>query len=134
MLTVTKPSSNRLDIVLSGPLNADTMSSALDEMLEKSEGISAGKMLYTIPDFEMPTLGALTVEFQYMPKLFGLIGKFDKCAVVSDMAWIRTAAEIEGALIPGLEIKAFPKAAQDAAEAWLEGLDSENDDQENFPV
>ncbi len=135
MLTITKPAADRLDIVLSGSLDAEGMTSALDKLLAESEGITSGKMLYTISDFQMPTLGALSVEFQYMPKLFGLVGRFDRCAVVSDAGWIRTAAEIEGALIPGLEIKAFTMEARDAAEAWLEspGADAPAAD-ENFPV
>ncbi len=137
MLNVSKPSANRLDIALSGSIDADTMNTALDDLIAKSEGMSHGKMLYTIEDFEMPTLGALAVEFQHMPKLFGLIGRFDKCAVLSDVGWIRTAAEIEGAVIPSLEIKGFPLADRRAAEDWLEGASdggAEGDVDENFPV
>ena len=137
MLKVSKPSSNRVDIELSGSLNADTMNAALDKLIEQSEGIIHGSMLYTIEDFEMPTMGALAVEFQHMPKLFGLIGKFEKCAVLSDTAWIRTAAEIEGALIPSLVIKSFPLSARKIAENWLDGTSDQNgddEDEENFPV
>jgi hypothetical protein len=137
MLNVSKPSANRLDIELSGTLDADAMSSALDQLIEESEDITKGRMLYRITDFEMPTMGALGVELQKMPKLLGLIGKFEKCAVLSDDAWIRTAAEIEGAVIPFLEIKGFPLSAANLAEEWLEGsLKGGNSDEEaeNFPV
>ncbi len=138
MLTVTKVSRDRLDIELSGAMGADAMRDGLDQLIEKSQDITQGKMLYRISDFEMPTMGALAVEFQQMPKLFSLLGKFDKCAVLSDMAWIRTAAEIEGAVIPSLEIKSFPLASVQAAEDWLAGgsaqQDSEEDEEENFPV
>lgn len=135
MLEISKTSENRLDIELTGTLNAESMATALDELLEASGDITSGKMLYTVSDFEMPTIGALTVELQYMPKLLGLVGKFNKCAVVSDVAWIRTAAEIEGALIPGLEIKAFPMHARDEAESWLEDMpNKQGEDEENFPV
>jgi hypothetical protein len=135
MLKVAKPSSNRLDIELSGKLDADTMNIALDGLIEKADGLNHGKMLYTISDFEIPTMGALAVEFQHMPKLFGLMGRFDKCAVLSDTSWIRTAAEIEGAVIPSLEIKSFPLTERNAAENWLEGASDEaDDDEENFPV
>lgn len=135
MLTITKPSPNRLDIELSGVLNADAMREGLDKLIEASADITDGKMLYRIPDFEMPTMGALAVEFQQMPKLFGLIGKFDKCAVLSDSSWIRTAAEIEGAVIPSLDIRSFPLAAEKAAEDWLEGKGPDADsDAENYPL
>jgi hypothetical protein len=137
MFKISKPSANRLDIELSGTLNAETMRTALDQLLEQSEGIKDGKMLYRINDFEIPTMGALVVELQLMPKLFSLVGKFGRCAVLSDAAWIRTAAEIEGAIIPSLEIKAFPLSAAQAAEDWLDGSESARSgsgDAENFPV
>lgn len=136
MLNISKPSDNRLDIELSGALGTDEMRAALDDLIGKSEDIMHGKMHYTILDFEMPTMGAMAVELQQMPKLFSLIGKFHKCAVLSDAAWIRTAAEIEGAVFPSLEIKGFPLSEKQAAQDWLddrsEGADDE--DEENFPV
>ncbi len=119
MLTITKPSANRVDIRLEGALDADAMAQGLDDLIAKSEGVEAGLMLYTIPEFTMPTLGAITVEMWRLPKLLGLLGKFDRCAVLSDAAWLRTAAEVEGALIPGLVIKAFELDDRAAAESWL---------------
>jgi hypothetical protein len=107
MLTVTKPGPDRLDITLSGTLDAEAMGAGLDQIIAQSEGMKHGRMLYRITDFAMPTLGALAVEFERLPKLFALLGRFDRCAVLSDTAWLRTVAEVEGALIPGLEIKAF---------------------------
>ena len=137
MLNVSKPSANRLDIELTGALDAEAMQSALDHLIEESESITHGKMLYKFFDFELPTLGAMAVELHRMPKLFGLIGKFDKCAVLSDTAWIRTAAEIEGAVFRSLEIKSFALADTMAAESWLDGgMEEEDGDEEfeNFPV
>ena len=119
MLTITKPSDNRVDLDLAGTLDAETMRNALSELIEKSEGVSGGRMLYKISDFAFPTLGAIGVEMGYLPKLFGLLGKFDKCAVLSDAAWIRNAAELEGRMFPGIEIKAFAMDDSAAAEAWL---------------
>lgn len=121
MLRVSKPSANRLNIEFSGVLDAVTMRSALDGLFEKSEGITQGAMLYQISDFQMPTIGAVAVELYRLPKLFCLIRKFEKCAVLSDAAWIRTAAEIEGAIIPSLSIKTFGPNDIKAAEAWLNG-------------
>jgi len=119
MLKITKPSANRVDIELSGTLDADTMRAGLDDLIAQSEDVSGGSMLYTVTDFSLPTLGALGVELQRLPKLFALLGKFDRCAVLSDTAWLRTAAEIEGAVIPGIAIKSFELHEAAAAEAWL---------------
>ncbi len=119
MFTVTKKSDTRVDIALSGKLDADEMATALDQLIKLSEGVENGQMLYTITDFAMPSLGAFGVEFARLPKLFGMVSKFDRCAVLSDAGWIRTAAEIEGALLPGLTIKSFELDATEAAETWL---------------
>ncbi len=120
MLKVTKRSENRIDIEFDGTLDADSMRVALDELIEKSQDIKGGRMFYEIGDFHMPTFGAFVVEFGKLPKLFGLLAKFDKCAVVSDSEWIRKGAEIEGALIPGLKIKSFKSEDRVLADAWLD--------------
>lgn len=119
MFRITKQSPNRIDIELNGSLDAETMRTALDDLLMKSEGVSNGLMLYTITDFALPTLGAIGVEFAKLPKLFGLLGKFDRCAVLCDAGWIRKAAEVEGALFPGIDIKSFELGEVAAAEDWL---------------
>jgi hypothetical protein len=51
--------------------------------------------------------------------LFKLIGNFDRAAVLADKAWIKKISELEGALIPGLKIKAFDADEKAEAEAWL---------------
>jgi len=53
------------------------------------------------------------------PMLLGVIQKFDKCAVLADATWLKAVASVEGALIPGLTIKAFDLDNTAAAEAWL---------------
>ena len=123
MLTITKPSADRVDITLDGKIDADIMRTALDDLIAKSDGVKGGKMLYRITNFELPTLSAIAVEFTRLPKLFGLLGAFDKCAVLSDSDWLRKAAEIEGALFPGIEIKSFGLDQQDVAEEWLDLAD-----------
>ena len=110
---------NRLDIELSGKLNSDEMKVALDELTSKSENIENGTMLYEIIDFHLPSLGAIGVELSRLPSMFGLIKKFDRVAVLTDKAWLKKASEIEGALIPGLEIKAFDQSQKAEAEEWL---------------
>jgi hypothetical protein len=48
-----------------------------------------------------------------------LMKKFDRAAVLTDKAWLKTVSEFEGAFFPGLEIKAFNRDQKTAAEAWL---------------
>ena len=69
---------------------------------------------------EMPTLGAIAVELKNLPKIFRLVQKIDRIAVVCDQGWIQTSTEIEGKLIPGLEMKSFDLDKESAALEWLE--------------
>lgn len=119
MLKVISNGPNRVDLELSGKLDSDEMRAALDELLEKSKDVDNGKMLYRIVDFELPTLGAIGVEMSRLPELFRLMKKFDRVAVLTEKKWIQKASEFEGALIPGLEIKAFGLDDETEAEAWL---------------
>ena len=119
MFNVTPNGSNRLDIALSGKLDAEDMRIALDELESKSKNIENGEMLYDIIDLHIPSLAAIRVEFSRLPALFSLMKKFDRVAVLSDKTWLKKASELEGMLYPGLEIKAFGRDKKADAEAWL---------------
>ena len=119
MFRITNNGTNRLDIELSGKLNAEDMKIALDELVIKSKDIENGKMLYEIIDFNLPSLGAIAIELSRLPAMLGLIKKFDRAAVLTDKTWLKTVSELEGIFFPGLEIKAFNRDQKTAAEAWL---------------
>ena len=76
-------------------------------------------MLYDGIDFNLPSSGAIAIEWSRLPSMFGFIGKFDRAAVLSGRNWIKKVSEFEGMLIPGLEIKAFDREQKEEAEAWL---------------
>ena len=121
MFKVTQNGENRLDIEMSGKLDAEGMKVALDELASKSESIQNGRMLYEVIDFHLPSLAAIGIEFSRLPSLLGLLKKFDRAAVLTDKTWLKKASELEGALVPGLEIKAFSRDQREEAEAWLSG-------------
>lgn len=120
MFRVTRKGNNRLDIELSGKLDSDEMIVALDELESKAKDIQNGRMLYDVIDFNLPSLGAIVIEFSRLPSMFGMLRKFSKAAVLADKDWLRKVSELEGVLIPGLEIKAFSRERKEEAEAWLE--------------
>ena len=95
------------------------MKIALDELVTKSNDIKNGKMLYDIIDFHLSTPGAIGIELSRLPLMFGLMKKIDRAAVLTDKTWLKKVSELEGALFPGLEIKAFDRDQKTEAEAWL---------------
>jgi hypothetical protein len=119
MLTITNRGDERLDIEFQGSIDAAQMRAGLDELFTKAAGIEHGRMFYRIRDFDMPSMGAIAVELRHMVPLLRLLRRFDRIAVVADAGWVRKMSEIEGALFPGIELKAFDPAYAAEAEAWL---------------
>lgn len=110
---------NRLDVELAGKLDSDGMRVALDELISKAGKIEHGRLLFRIPVFDPPTLGAIGVELARLPALFRFIVKFERVAVVTAQPWVKTLSEIEGALLPGITVKGFDLDQSRQAEAWL---------------
>ena len=119
MFKVVKNGMNRLDIEMSGKLDADSMKTALDELVSKSENIENGRMLYDVVDFHLPSLSAIGIELSRLPSMFGLMKKFNRAAVLTDKRWLQKVSALEGVLYPGLEIKAFNRDQKEEAEDWL---------------
>ena len=120
MLEINLMGENRIDINFAGKIDSETMATMLDRLLELGEQFERGNMLYRIGDFQMPTLGALGVEFARLPKLLKFLGKIDKIAVLCDKEWLQKIAEVEGKLIPGLDMKSFDLDDEDDALEWLQ--------------
>ncbi len=73
------------------------MKVALDKLVNLSEGIEKGKMLYEVIDFQLPAPEAIVVEFSRLSLMFGLIKKFDRAAVLTDKTWLKKISEFKGA-------------------------------------
>ncbi len=124
MFKVTPKGINRLDIEMSGKLSSEEMKAALDELVSKSKHIENGRMLYDVVDYHLPSLGAIVIEFARLPEMLRWMRRFKRAAVLADKRWLKKASELEGALLPGLEIKAFDRDQKEAAESWLEHYDN----------
>ena len=119
MFKVTQNGENRLDMEMSGRIDLEDMKVALDELIGKSKNFEKGVMLCEISDFHLPTVSAIGLEFTRLPALFGLLKKFDRAAVLADEDWLKKISELEGAIFPGIDIKAFGRDKKAEAEAWL---------------
>lgn len=119
-MNITKVSSNRVDVEFSGRIDSDQMTKILDDIFSAIQEMEHGLLLYRVGELQMPTLGAIVVELKNLPKIFRMVQKIDRIAVVCDQTWIQTGAEIEGKLIPGLEMKSFDLDKENEAVEWLE--------------
>ena len=119
MFKVVRSGSNRIDIDLGGKIDSEEMKVALDELFNSATDIKHGHMLFRIEHYELPTIGAIGIELARLPEAFRFIRKFDRAAVLANENWVKKTSEIEGTLIPGLEIKAFNLDEEAEAENWL---------------
>ena len=108
-------------LTVSGRIDAEQMRAGLDAFLGALEDGRQTPFLYTITDFEFPSLDAIAVEFGYLPQLITSLTRVGRVALVADQEWLRTAAEVEGKLIPGLEIRSFEPGREADAEDWVLG-------------
>lgn len=120
MFKVARVGANRLEIEISGKLDADGMREAIDTLREQSSGIENGTMLYDVVDYHLPSLAAIAIEFSQLPSLLGLMQQFRRAAVLSDKQWLQKISELEGKLFKDLEIKAFTREQRAQAIEWLQ--------------
>lgn len=111
---------NRLEITMSGRLDAEGMKSALDDLEREGAHIQEGTMLYDVVDYHLPNLDAIVLEFARLPSMLGFIGRFRRAAVLSDLDWLKTISQAEGLMIPGITIKGFKREERQEALQWLE--------------
>ncbi len=90
MFKVERSSEDRLDIQMSGKLDNEAMLKALDELVEKSEGISNGKMLHEVVDYHLPSLGAIGIELSRIPEMYGFIKKFSLEQKSEAVKWLES--------------------------------------------
>ncbi|SOH92383.1 SpoIIAA-like [Monaibacterium marinum] len=117
MIEVTLKDPNHIELTATGRIEGPQMETALDKLIALCEPLDHATYLAVMTDINMPAGAAITAEIARLPKLMGLLRKIDKAAIITNQNWLRTAAEIEGKLIPNLEIRCFDDLT--AARAWV---------------
>ena len=120
MYTLERSADDQITLRLSGKLGAEDMRALLDELVARSEGMNKGKLLYVVDDLQLPSLAALAVEMSRLPQLFGLLPRFSRCAVVAGQDWVRKTAEVEGKILPGIDITSYEAHEESVAQTWLD--------------
>ncbi|QPH53144.1 STAS/SEC14 domain-containing protein [Pontivivens ytuae] len=108
-----------VELTVTGRIDADSMRDGLNALWGALEPVESARLLLLYNDWELPTAGALAVEFGQLGRAFSILAKVDRAALVSNQDWLRRVAEIESALIPGLEIRTYVPEDEAAARAWL---------------
>ncbi len=120
--------SNNLDLTfednvaymtVSGEVSKEAMAEGLD-WLETLTGVNDNFNIYVdMAQDDFDGLGEIRQEFVRVGHMLRAVPDTDKCAVVTDSQFLRNSAKIEGAVIPGLEIRVFDRDETKPAEKWL---------------
>ena len=119
MFNVIRVAPDRIDVEIDGRFDRETMAALIDAFVEAADGIEGGAMLYRVRDVDLPSFGAVAVEFSRLPALLRAVRRFDRIAVVAEALWIRRLSELEGLLLPGVEVRGFTPECAGDGQAWL---------------
>ncbi|WP_017931959.1 SpoIIAA family protein [Robiginitomaculum antarcticum] len=106
---------------VSGVIDAESMREGLDWLTQAGQEHGAFNIHVRMAKADFPDLGAVSKGFRAVADVLRAVPGADKCAVVTDSMFIRNTAKVEGAVIPGLTIRAFGSDEDSYAEAWLKG-------------
>lgn len=129
MIELRDVENNILTVDISGRIETEEMAKALDAYIAKAETLHDAGLMLRYNDVEMPSMGALAAELNRLVPLLGTLDNFARIAVVANQDWLLTAARIEEAIIPGIDMKVFSAAEEDEARAYLS-----RDPFENMPI
>ena len=103
---------------IDGTVTAPDMDDLYNAVERVTEGTGPVHVCGEIHGIGGLTLDAIGASLKRGVGLLGRIGRVKRYAVVSDVGWIRTVAELEGAVIPGMSVRVWPTAQRDDALAW----------------
>lgn len=125
---LAQPSNTHIELTINGKISSDDMKRLLDEWMQATASMTQADsntelqnatLLYRINSFAMPSFSAVMDETKRMPELWATMKYFGKMAVISEQQWLQKFAEIEGWMIPNLDIKGFNPEDESAAKVWL---------------
>ena len=78
-----------------------------------------GNLLIDVTSMAGFSWSAILEELGHMPTLMKALYGLDRIAIISDEQWIRTAARVESALLPGLVYEVYGDDEAERAHAWI---------------
>lgn len=106
---------------VSGQVTQESMAAGYDWFKEITETHDKLNICVDMAKADFPDLSAVADQFRNVSNVLRVALGADKCAVLSDSAFVRNSAKVEGAVIPGLNLLTFKLGQSDPAVKWLKG-------------
>lgn len=106
-------------ITIYGALTSEDMAQFVAFVEQQNAAGSGGNVLFDLVSLADFTFAAVVGELANVPALLQWLYRLDRIAVISDEEWIRSAARLESALLPGVTYAVYDEDQADAAQAWV---------------
>lgn len=94
----------------------ERVAKVIEDRLEEQDDVAVYAQIDSLEGME-PT--AVVKDVAFGIRNAGKLSKVDRVAVVTDEDWIQNATKVEDAVLPGIDMSAFPKAESERAMAWV---------------
>jgi len=125
-----KLENNIVHMIITGNIQPESMSQGLDWIHELDAQDDNFNLRIDMAQAEFDDLAAISQEFKRVATVLRHSKSSKKCALMTDSMFLRNSAKVEGAVIPGLEVRTFDLDETTPAERWLRGeaLSQEGDE------
>jgi len=108
-------------IAVYGEFHEDDARAFVEFAKEHHAAGKGGNVLIDLVSLASWSFSAMSEELVHIPALLRWIYSLDRIALVSDEEWMRNAARLESALLPGVSYAVYDEDEIDAARAWVLG-------------
>ena len=109
-----------LAVRITGKLVHDELQTVTERLERSLEAQEKTHVFVELVDYDGFPWSALGDYLQRAAKLLGRRERFGRVAIVTDIGWIRLAARVESALLPGIRYELFTPDEGAQALAWVE--------------
>ena len=121
MITISELTPNVQQVKISGKVQSADMPQVIDLAETMGKGPKKDNLVFDIENVEGFDWSVLGEELSHLPAMMRMLTRLDRIAVIADQSWLRTAARLESALLPGVTYEVFSRDKAEQARAWAKG-------------
>ena len=121
MITISELAPNVQQVKISGKVQSADMRQVVDLAETIGKGAEKASLVFEVENVEGLEWSALGEELSHLPAMWRMLTGLDRIAVIADQSWLRSAARIESALLPGVTYEVFSRDKAEQARAWARG-------------
>lgn len=121
MITISELAPNVQQVKISGKVQSADMRQVVDLAETIGKGAEKASLVFEVENVEGLEWSALGEELSHLPAMWRMLTGLDRIAVIADQSWLRSAARIESALLPGVTYEVFSRDKAERARAWARG-------------